>query len=587
MQIQNTYEYRVYIDPETRKDTWNQIILARQMYNDIVAKMREIHQAMQDYTFNMAGGDATEILSRIELLTEKFAAAKSANDESELKQIADERRAAWRELSPILKAVRKEHKQEIQERFLSKVGNGSASDTYPIRAHYIEKGLGWATATDVLDRALVAWKKRFPLGKPPEFAKGSEKTQDTLVLQFTAAGGLPFSAFQGKNKELVVEDGEFQFRLGSAKSNTYATGRIVFHRDLPENCTIPKARLVCKRVANKEEYYLQFVVSSDLQTVTMNGKKPLLAVHFGWNADVSGRRVCGINDTPDPSTAQIIQLPTSIEEDLQRAAEVQALRDTARDELHPKLKGLPLTGDEQLDADIIKIQRLPAQHIEQARVHRIMERWMHVTGLDLPDDLRQWKSLDKKRWQAEVGIAKRARARRKEFYTLLAREWCRQYSAIVIEPLDLKEAAIKLNEQTGEKTEFSKKARAGRVVASLYELESAIHWQAKKAGVAVFEENPETVSVCAHCGSTHIKPRDDDWQVLECADCGAQTDRKDNGASILYQSTVHGIESRTAEYHQAFIESENKRLIAKAEKLRKMQEGRRAKREAQAMPESA
>ena len=212
---------------------------------------------------------------------------------------------------------------------------------------------------------------------------------------------------------------------------------------------------------------------------------------------------------------------------------------------------------------------------------------MQVTEIDLPDELRKWKSLDKKRWQAEVGIAKRARARRKELYTLLARGWCKQYSAIVIEPLDLKEAAIKLNEQTGEKTEFSKKARSGRVVASLYELESAIHWQAKKAGVAVFEENPESVSICAHCGGTHIKPHDEDWQMLECTDCGAQKDRKDNGASILYQSTVHGIESRTEEFHQSEIDAENKRLIAKAEKLKKMQEGRRAKRETLAMAETA
>ena len=218
--MQSTYEYRAYLDGETRKDTWKQIILARQMYNDIVAKMREIHQAMNDYTALQAGEQAAVIISRVESLTEQFKAAKAADDEPQLKAIADQRRAAWRELSPILKAVRKDHKAEIQQQFLSKVGNGSASDTYPIRAHYIEKGLGWATATDVLDRALIAWKKRFPLGKPPEFTKGSEKTQDTLVLQFTAAGGLPFSAFQGKNKELKVEDGEFQFRLGSAKANT-------------------------------------------------------------------------------------------------------------------------------------------------------------------------------------------------------------------------------------------------------------------------------------------------------------------------------------------------------------------------------
>lgn len=584
---QNTYEYRVYLDSDTRHAVWEQIILARRMYNDVIAKMREIYHSMQDCTLSHAGDEACTIIARIDALTEQFKAAKAASDDKLLKDVAGWRREAWRELSPILKAVRKTHKAEIQRLFLSKIGNGSASDTYPIRAHYIEKGLGWATATDVLDRALIAWKKRFALGKPPEFAKACDKAQDTLVLQFTAAGGLPFSAFQGKNKELTVEGGEFQFRLGAAKANTYATGRIVLHRDLPDNCTIPKARLVCKRVANVEEYYLQLIASYELVVPDKPKRQPLLAIHFGWNADISGRRVCGINDTPDPSTAQIIQLPPSIEADLQRSADIQSMRDLARDEIMPAIKALPLTADEQLDAEIVAVKRLPAQHLDQSRIHRLLERYMRVTGEDLPDDLRRWKSLDKQRWQAEVGMANRARARRKEFYTLLVREWCNRYDALVIEPLDLKGAALKLDELTGEKTEFTKKARAGRVVAALSELEFIIHWQAKKAGVAVFEENPETVSICAHCGSTHIKSHGDDWQVLECTDCGAQTDRKDNGASILYQSTVHGIEGRTAEYHQLTLEAENKRLIAKAEKLQKMQAGRRAKREALAMAEMA
>lgn len=584
---QNTYEYRIYLDKDTRPATWEQIILSRRMYNDVIAKMREIFHSMQDYTLSHAGDEAYAIIARIDALTEQFKAAKAANDDKLLKDIADQRRAAWRELSPILKAVRKTHKAEIQRLFLSKIGNGSASDTYPIRAHYIEKGLGWATASDVLDRALIAWKKRFALGKPPEFAKAGDKMQDTLVLRFTAAGGLPFSAFQGKNKELTVEGGEFQFRLGAAKSNTYATGRIIFHRPLPENCTIPKARLVCKRVANNEEYYLQFVVGHDLQPAKHDNRKPILAVHFGWNADISGRRVCGINDTQDPSTAKIIQLPPNIEADLQRSADIQSMRDVARDEIMPAIKALPLTADEQLDAEIVAVKRLPAQHLDQSRIHRLLERYMRVTGEDLPDDLRRWKSLDKQRWQAEVGMANRARARRKEFYTLLARDWCNRYDALVIEPLDLKGTALKLDELTGEKTEFAKKARAGRVVAALSELEFIIHWQAKKAGVAVFEENPETVSICAHCGSTHIKSRDDDWQVLECTDCGAQTDRKDNGAAMLYQFTVDGIEQRTVDYHKMALESENKRLIAKTEKLQKMQAGRRAKREALAVAETA
>ncbi|CAG0882201.1 unnamed protein product [Cyprideis torosa] len=452
------------IEDDCRGELWNQIILSRRLYNDLVACMREIYQQMQDYTLEHASG-AVDIIGAIEKKNEEFKAAKAAKDDEGLKRIAAERRELWRELSPLLKATRKEHKKPIQEQFLSRIGT---------------------------------------------------------------------------------------------------TG-------------IPLSRLVCERIANKERYKIQLQVAHDMDIPDIPGRKPMLAVHIGWNSDISGRRVAGTNDTNDVSTARIVQLPDDIEADLLRAAEFQSKRDKNRDTLHARIKEWPLSGDEAIDEEIIKIQRLPAQYIEQARIHRLIERCWKQGIENQPDWLRAWKKQDKKDWQAEVGIVRRARNRRRNFYTELAREWCRNYDTLVIEPLDLKEAAIKLDEKTGEKTEFSKKARAGRVVASLYELQQVLKWQATKHGVAIIEKKPKTVGACAYCGSEKIHVNDNDWQKLDCHDCGAQADRKENGATVLYQVAAPDIQRDTELYFSEQREKETATLLKKADKLKRMQESRRAR----------
>ena len=579
--LTSSFEYGIRIDAECRQLIWEQIHLSRQLYNELVAAMRSIHQEMQDFTIEQAGDVAQLLLVRINQLNEQFKVAKAANDDAALKVIAQERRDCWTKLSPILKDTRKANKATIQERFLSQIGLNSATRTYAIRCLYVEKGLGWATSNNVLDRALTAWKKRFALGKAPDFARAADKRQDTLTLQFTAAGGLPVDMILGgKSKELSIhKDGEFYFRLGAAKSDAYATGLINLHRPLPSGCQIPGARLICERVANQERYRLQLVVVQEADIHPSDPEKPVLAVHLGWAFDVSGRRIAGINDTNDPSTAQMIQLPADIESDLERAAQMQAKRDKSRDDIHPLLKTWALTGDEGIDTEIKAIQRLPAQYIDQARLHRLLDKCWRAGHLE-PSFMITWRKQDKKDWQAEVGIARHARNRRKNFYTELARSWVKQYSAIAIQPLDLKEAAVKLNEKTGERGEFTKKARAGQRVAALYEFISILKWQAKKAGVAVFEENLKSVDICATCGEETTRESQEDWQVLECTACGAVHDRKINGASVFYQLVSVDAEQRTAHYHAEEAHKENERLLKKTDRLFKMQEARRKARTA-------
>ena len=139
--------------------------------------------------------------------------------------------------------------------------------------------------------------------------------------------------------------------------------------------------------------------------------------------------------------------------------------------------------------------------------------------------------------------------------------------------------AIKINEETGERTEFAKSARAGRVVAAIYEFKSALKNAAINQQTALFEISGRTVSTCTMCGGGTTASADD-HQTLTCESCGAILDRKKNGAANAWAATSEGIEDRVREYWSETIAEAQRRDEAKQATLLRMQEGRRKARTA-------
>ncbi|GAB4059099.1 hypothetical protein [Uliginosibacterium sediminicola] len=594
------YEFGIRVDKDALPAIQQQIALSRRLYNRQVERIGVIVNQMREFVIERAGDGARQSQERVDALSAAFADAKARDDEPAMKQIAADRRAAWADLSAALREARKEHRKEIQDRFLSKIGRNSQCDTYKLRCEAVADGLGWATANTVLENALIAFKKSFSLGKSPRFCAGDTKDQDTLTLQFTAAGGLPaHSVLSGSNLELSMQPpasgagkrkyGEFKFRLGAASADNYATGTWQYHRALPDDSTISMARLVRRQIGKDWRWALQLVVKSEQREHVSNDREPLAAVHFGWASDVDGRRVAGVTDAADPSQARIISLPPDIETDLQRASEIQGERDASRDAIAPRLREIdipePTDSHEGLDAstpegmaqraaaELQAIRKLPAQHVAIRRLHRLCGLLRAVEKL--PDWLEAWRKEDKMRWQASSHIARRARNRRKDFYRNFAAQLAKRYSAIVIEPLDLAAAAKKVDEETGEKSEFSKKARSGRVVAALYELESAIRWAATKHECAIFELSAATVSQCAHCGESGISPNSENMQELHCPHCGAVLDRKLNGAAVAWQIVSASREDLIEDFWLKSRQLEQEQLEKSAERKRKMAEGRK------------
>jgi hypothetical protein len=137
------YCYGVRLSPESEVAVAEQINKARALYNNIIEVMHSIYDEMQTYIMAHAGSEAQEIRAQIEMVSSAFNAAKAANDEGEMKRIAQKRRELWRDLAVILKTVRQEHKDTLKERFYSRIGNKAACETYQCRATAVMEGLGF------------------------------------------------------------------------------------------------------------------------------------------------------------------------------------------------------------------------------------------------------------------------------------------------------------------------------------------------------------------------------------------------------------------------------------------------------------
>lgn len=588
------FEYGVRLDADAQQAVHEQLWMAHGLYNDLVAIMRSCHEQVQAIVLEAAGEPAQRLLAAIEASTADFAAAKADNDEARMQEAATRRREARRELWALLAPVRKHPDVRARTQPLyAQIGRSSGQATYQARCEAVARGLGWATANAVLDAALKAWATSIKRGRPPRFAKAAERTQQSLSLQFTRAGGVPTAELlAGRHKELMLRPpaeagprryGQFEFRLGAAEAGRYATGTWQYHRPLPEGATVGMARLVARRKGAKHTYALQLLVkfAEAPSPVGHHGqRRPLVTVHPGWAADVTGRRIAGVAEGGDPGLASILRLPADIEQDLERAAQYQSRRDVERVALLARTCTAPVDDlPESLADEVAAIRKLRPQHVSAQRLYRLAADLQRegLEGHPLLIELQAWRREDRKLWQASVGLAQRARGRRRDHYRKLAAELARNHAVVAIEPLELSEAAVKVDERTGERSEFTRKARAGRVVAALYELDQALRWACAKAGTAVVEVSGPTASRCCYCGA-EAQPLEGDWQKIACPSCGAVTDRKLAGAVNAWQAVAPHVPALLEEYRELQERTWVESVEQAAARRERMAAGRRAAR---------
>lgn len=411
------------------------------------------------------------------------------------------------------------------------------------------------------------------------------------MLQFTAAGGMPSSQLlAGRHGELLLKApaagrrqyGEFSFRVGPAKEGLYINGTWLYHRPLPEGSNVGLARLVGRKHGHRWKFHLQFMVKQPEPvqvTFDRTAADPLVAIHLGWSADGSGRRIAGVSHGPDPGAATLVQMPPDIEQDLQYSRELASSRDQLRNKVVSTIKEIDATGlDEAIAEELATIRRLRPEHVTQRRLHALLRRANEADATAVVDALSTWAQIDRNLHIQADALGKRARNRRWNNYQEQALALVRGARMVAMSHLDLAAAAVKIDEETGERSDFTAAARRGRTDASISELVSAIKWVCNKSGTPlVLVEGEESVGGCGYCGGkTQDNP--DDWQLLDCSGCGAQVERKHNAAARLYQLVEPHQSALAAEHEQQQAEAWHTSVTEQAERKAKMAEGRRTTR---------
>lgn len=184
------YEFGARLDAGCRSAASEQIHKAQRLYNAVIGCIRDVHIQMNAWVLERAGPHAQASQAQRAACEQEIASARAANEIERLRLLAPQRLAIGAELTSLLRPVRDKHRAQIRALFFARVGNTTSTETYQLRCRAVEEGLGWATATEVLDGALLAWRKSLALGRAPKFANSDRKHQDSLTLQFNTKGGL-------------------------------------------------------------------------------------------------------------------------------------------------------------------------------------------------------------------------------------------------------------------------------------------------------------------------------------------------------------------------------------------------------------
>jgi hypothetical protein len=587
------FEYGLRVDKECQEALWGQIRQARELYNNIVAAIRRMFDEMHTFVMDHADEKAHALQEEIEAGIEQFKIYKAEQDEEGMKITAQMLREMRSTLFTMLKEVRTKYKKDIQERFFSRVGISTSNETYRIRSQAVKDGLGFATATAVLNRAIVAYKTRLKYGKPPEFARGADKQSDSLIIQFTLAGGCPVKTLlDGGHSGLELRAtngfgkrkyGEFRFLLGAASAKTYAHGTIQLHRPLPEGAHVATAALVRKRIGKDFRFFLQLALKLPQQDIPEMKSDQFATVHFGWASTEAGRHVMSIANQADPGAAKLIVLPESIERDIAHAEEISSARDKALNDTYQALKTsyADMCGASKKEAvteALATINRLQQKHYSPTRLYWLCNVFKK-NDETVPAWLEAWRKNDRLFHQAISHTKRRALNRRRTFYRQIAYNIANSYKSVVIERINLKEAGTKVDSKTGEISEMNRKSRYGQRLVAITELISAIHNAAGKTGCVILELLGEkTVQRCAFCTTEGVSASESDAQILSCSNCGAEIGRKQNGAAVAWQLAEPIIDNLIAEAKARMSLEAEERSSATLLKKTKMAAARAANR---------
>lgn len=394
-------------------------------------------------------------------------------------------------LAKALREARAERREAVKEalkraeiRDAVKGCDSAARDRHKaVRAEYSAAGSYWGTRA-LADQAIDQARKG---SAPPRFRRWSGEgavavqvqggmsaaelvdCSSTLVQLSLAPQSIPGRAGKARPR--------LRLRVGSSKGRAplWAEWPILYHRPLPEDAQIMWAKVVRRRVATKHRWSLHVTVRLPAEWAAEEvDPVGAVAVDLGWSRDATDGLTVGRWESTSGSSG-IARLAAGVARGLSYASEIQAARAADLNEIKPQVR----PALEKLDLPAEHRERVATLHLWRSpRRFATLALWWHENRIDGDADLYgllgSWRRRDKTAWEREANTRRRALARRRNEYRVLAADLARRHQVLVIERINLAEIARRPAPESDRYEKRSPQAQSQRTAAAPGELRKAL-----------------------------------------------------------------------------------------------------------------
>lgn len=533
LEMRRGFEYQrdLVLLEQKRREAWEKLV--RERHPEIVPlweEWRDLDQQITDLY--------TELRAR-------NAKNRTKTRDPEAKRRLDElfssRKRAWEAYKKRRSSVLK--KDTETQALLEKQDQGFNEKGKELRKNC---GLFWATKS-VVEQAMMAAKKS---PAPPRLPRW--EGQGHMAVQFQK-GCDPADVFTGvstymrvaKMPEDFSANRKFPLTSNSAKSpwmlayfrvGTLSRGvpewiAVPFrmHRPLPDKCRLKWAYLIRRRVATDYEWYVQFVLSTEDETVFAKptADSGAVGVDVGYRLRPEGLRVAYWRGS-DGQEGELV-LATDWLQSFDYLKELASRRDkefaTAVLQLQTGLRELS-----QLPDWLTKETETLGQWRAPSRLAVLMLHWSQrrFDGDEaLFRRINSWRKRDKRAYLEQMHLQQHLQNVRKNAYQRFARKLAMMYREVHVEALEVARMARKvspLETENGALREYLRQASLGQLLECL-----------RNSGMQATEHEPQNTTLRCHA-CKFVNKFDDPARLHQrCSQCGASWDQDQNAAiNLLY-----------------------------------------------------
>lgn len=486
----------------------------------------------------------SEVESAQKMVRSKLRKSRAKTEyDADVRRLRDEVKSHREYLRPIKQAAKEEFAEDIE--ILNEEWKQTEKDSY---AEFVEKGLWWPNAEDVIERFDAARSKcmreHIPVRVKPKDFKGEGRLAVRLS-KGDPANSFMHVIFNGKNSSVSIGpyiDGsdwrelKIAFNGTLSRSDKFVSIPVMLHRDIPEDALVKRVYLSRDRISiGRFEYTATITFATENEDEPLvDSELPKAALDFGWRRDGVGLRVATLADTN--GRIRYFRIPENVDRKFDLCERIQSEISHHTNKILSTLESWNLRELNDEFHDSLQVMT-NEKKIGFGQLARLLRFWPEELYTDkrkeFEDDLTFQKRERRRLNQTRTNtIAQRNHWMREEIAKMVT-----EYSVIALDSNSLADL-LKKKKKNGEDSPLSKAARECARRASPGEFKAWIIDKGSRSGVPVVNYKGASTWACSTCFHVHTPTEEEKGNLHHtCKFCGTTFDRDENAAKNIL-STV-------------------------------------------------